>query len=128
MPQITSNSSLNPNANVNGINWVPGLEGAKGWKMYPNTMDVLMDNVNEGIFYIKTTDNVGMVSALRAFSYKEIPITDVPDPNKPASIPQNVITRDDLDAFKAEILEVIKSSTVNKKQHYNNGGNHNERT
>lgn len=129
MPQPisnVSNATLNPNAsNTGGITWVSGLNGATAWKMYPGTMDVLMDNINENIYYIKTSDNIGRTS-LRAFKYNEIQLDDVPikDPNMPQmQMPQNVVTRDDFDAFKAEILEVLKNNQNTyrpKKQNYNN--------
>jgi len=134
MPQIpiVNNSTLNPSSsNTGGINWVAALNGANAWKMYPNTMDVLMDNVNENVFYIKTSDNIGKTS-IRAFSYKEIQLDEVPikDPNMPAqAIPQNVVTREDFDEFKSEILEAIKSNThysKSKRRNYN-GGDQDER-
>ena len=55
----------------NSILWVAGAEGAHAWQMHPNTSVVLMDRENEGIFYIKTCDNIGMC-ALRVFRYTEI--------------------------------------------------------
>ena len=64
----------------NGINWVQGIEGAKAWQLPPNSNVVLMDNDNDGIFYIKVSDNVGMCT-LRTFSYTEIT-------SKPAEQPQ----------------------------------------
>lgn len=135
MPQNTvsnvSNVSLNPNAsNTGGINWVSGLNGASAWKMYPNTMDVLMDNINENIYYIKTSDNIGR-TALRAFTYNEIKLDEVPikDPNMPQqSVPQNVVTKDDFEAFKSEILAVIKNNNIKPKQKYNRRDDYDERT
>lgn len=55
----------------NGINWVQGIEGAKAWQMMPNSNDILMDSENDGIFYIKICDAVGMCT-LRTFQYKEV--------------------------------------------------------
>lgn len=59
------------NTNNNGINWVQGIEGAKAWYMTPNSNVILMDSENDGIFYIKVSDNVGMCN-LRTFRYTEI--------------------------------------------------------
>ena len=59
----------------NGINWVQGIEGAKAWQLQPNSNVVLLDSENDGRFYIKVSDNVGMCS-LRIFDYNEI--TDTP--------------------------------------------------
>ena len=68
-PHIQNNPySMQPN---NGINWVQGVEGAKAWQMPPSSNIMLLDSENENIFYIKTSDNVGMCS-LRVFKYEEI--------------------------------------------------------
>ena len=55
----------------NGITWVQGIEGAKAYQVTPNTIVQLMDSENDGIFYIKVSDNIGM-STLRTFRYTEI--------------------------------------------------------
>lgn len=132
MPQPmsnVSNTSLNPNtSNASGINWVSGLNGANAWKMYPNTMDILMDNVNENIYYIKISDNIGRTN-LRAFSYKEISLDEVPikDPNMPQqTLPANVVTREDFDAFKTEILDALRRNQNTYKPKRQNYNSHNE--
>lgn len=56
---------------TSGIIWVQGIEGAKAHQMIPNSITQLMDSENDGIFYIKVSDNVGMCS-LRTFKYEEI--------------------------------------------------------
>ena len=53
------------------IQWVQGIEGAKAFPLAPNSNVQLMDSENEGIFYIKTSDNIGMCN-LRVFKYEEI--------------------------------------------------------
>lgn len=129
---LTSNRNLNANASMTGgVIWVSGLNGAKSWKQYPNTIDILMDNVNKNIYYIKIADEIGNCKNLRAFRYDEIPLEDVPlqDANTPAM--SNFVTKDDFESFKTEMLDAIKmisNNNNNRKQHYNNGGNHNERT
>lgn len=60
----------------NGITWVQGLEGAKAYQMSPNRNILLMDSENEGTFYIKVTDNIGMAN-LRVFNYTEVTAQDV---------------------------------------------------
>ena len=55
----------------NGIQWVQGIEGAKAWQLMPNSNIMLLDSENDGRFYIKTSDNVGMCS-LRVFKFEEI--------------------------------------------------------
>ena len=56
---------------TNGITWVQGVEGAKAYQLMPNSNTILLDSENEGVFYIKTSDNVGMCN-LRIFKYEEI--------------------------------------------------------
>ena len=123
---LANNRTLNANANMTGgITWVSGLNGARSWKQYPNTIDILMDNVNKNIYYIKIADEIGNCKNLRAFEYSEIPIEDVPlqDANTPAM--NNFVTKEDFASFKNEMLEAIKSLN-NKKQHNNGGAQRNE--
>lgn len=56
---------------TNGITWVQGIEGAKAWQLSPGSNALLMDSENDGVFYIKVSDNVGMCS-LRTFKYEEV--------------------------------------------------------
>lgn len=77
----------------NGINWVQGIEGAKAWQLAPNSNVLLMDSENDGKFYIKVSDNVGMCT-LRVFNYVETT-------NEPAKSAETVdfsqfITRNEL--------------------------------
>lgn len=55
----------------NGINWVQGIEGAKAYQLMPSSNTILLDSENDGVFYIKVSDNVGMCS-LRTFTYTEV--------------------------------------------------------
>lgn len=61
----------NVNEPVNTINWVQGIEGAKACQLPPNSNTILMDSENNGIFYIKISDNIG-ICTLRKFKYEEI--------------------------------------------------------
>ena len=135
MPQtpITaiSNKALNPGvANTGNINWVSGLNGSKGWKMYPNTTDILMDNVNKDIFYIKVCDETGGIKTFKAFKYQEIPLEEVPLQDADTPGMGSFVTKDDLAAFKTEMLDAIKSMSSSNNYHKNkrpnyNGGNQN---
>lgn len=71
-PYLTqrTNPYFQPQPN-NGITWVQGIEGAKAWQLSPNSNIILMDSENDGRFYIKISDNVGMCT-LRVFKYEEI--------------------------------------------------------
>lgn len=55
----------------NQITWVQGIEGAKAYQLQPGTNTVLMDSENDGIFYIKSCDNIGMCN-LRTFKFTEV--------------------------------------------------------
>ena len=74
-PQMQTHPNMFQPQSHNGINWVQGIEGAKAFQQAPNSNDILMDSENDGIFYIKVADNVGMCK-LRTFRYEEI--TDAP--------------------------------------------------
>ena len=83
---------------TNGITWVQGIEGAKAFQMMPNSNAVLMDSENDGRFYIKVSDNVGMCN-LRTFSYEEI--TDTPTPQVDMS---QYVTKDELNVLIQNLL------------------------
>ena len=69
-------NTMQSNINVsNGIQWVQGIEGAKAFQIAPNSNIPLFDSENDGIFYIKISDNVGMCT-LRAFKFEEIKPTN----------------------------------------------------
>ena len=54
-----------------GITWVNGEEGARAFQIAPNSNVMLLDAENEGMFYIKSADNIGMCT-LRTFRYSEV--------------------------------------------------------
>ena len=89
----------------NGINWVQSVEGAKAFQLMPNSNTVLMDSENDGIFYIKVCDNIGMCS-LRKFRYQEI--IDEPQPQ-----PNQYITRNELMAILKEMKNEQTISATN---------------
>ncbi len=104
------NNYLN-NYQQNTINWVQGVEGAKAYPLQANSNVVLMDSENEGIFYIKVSDNIGM-STLRKFKYQEI-IEQTKTEN-------NYVTRDELMEILKEIKNEQTISRTNTKQYSNN--------
>lgn len=100
-----NNNFLNYPQPNNGINWVQGLEGAKAFPLTPNAMTVLLDNQNDGIFYIKICDNIGMAQ-IRKFKYQEI----IEEPQA-----QNqYVTRDELIQMLKEIRNEQTISTTDK--------------
>lgn len=97
-PQMMTNPYLQNQQTTNGINWVQGIEGAKAWQLQPNSNIVLLDSENDGKFYIKTSDNVGMCN-LRVFKYEEI--TNVPKQSTELDLSEYV--------KKSELESLIKS-------------------
>lgn len=101
-PQYTTN---------NGIVWVQGIEGAKAYQLAPNSNVVLLDSDNEGIFYIKVSDNVGMCN-LRTFNFVEV----TNQPQQPPAVSEvdmsNYVTKEELQ----EALQAIKGGNKNVKQ------------
>ena len=69
----------------NGIKWVQGIEGAKAYQLEPNSNVQLMDSENDGVFYIKVCDDIGMCS-LRIFDYKERENANVQSHNNTPSL------------------------------------------
>lgn len=57
------------NVQSNGVIWVNGLEGAKGYIVQPNSTVVLMDS-EQNCFYLKSANEVG-VPSIRIFEFKE---------------------------------------------------------
>lgn len=98
--QYTNRPMTSPN---NGIIWVQGLEGAKAYQLIPNSNCALFDSENEGIAYIKTSDEIGMCS-LRTLKYEEINPTSTPSIDI-----SNFITRDEFNAFIAEMKKGNKN-------------------
>lgn len=84
------NMALMQNRQPGSIIWVNGEEGARSYAMAPNQSSILLDAENEGRFYIKTSDNIGMCS-IRTFNYQEI--IDV-HPNQQANSVQYATKQD----------------------------------
>ena len=102
-----NNNFLNYQPQNNGINWVQGVEGAKAFQLMPNSNTVLMDSENDGIFYIKVCDNIGMCS-LRKFRYQEI----IDEPQQT----NQYVTRDELMNILKELKNEQTISGIDTEQ------------
>ena len=102
-----NNNFLNYQPQKNGINWVQGVEGAKAFQLMPNSNTVLMDSENDGIFYIKVCDNIGMCS-LRKFGYQEI----IDEPQQT----NQYVTRDELMNILKELKNEQTISGIDTEQ------------
>ena len=77
--QVNNRYSTFQSPYTSGINWVQGIEGAKAIQLKPNDLGVFLDSENEGVMYIKTSDNVGMCT-LRTFKFTEVTPTKETSP------------------------------------------------
>lgn len=101
-PQVANPYTVQQNQDH--INWVQGIEGAKAWQMQPSKNTVLMDSENDGVFYIKSCDQVGMCS-LRVFKYEEV-TQQMKQPSQPIDLSEYV--------KKSELESLIKSMVGGK--------------
>lgn len=88
--------------NYNNIVWVIGVEGARAYQIPPNSSVIMLDSENEGIMYIKTSDNIGMCN-IRIFKFEEL--TDTPKKN------DDYITRTEFE----EALKALKGGLENEQ-------------
>jgi hypothetical protein len=95
----------------NGITWVQGIEGAKAYQLTPNSNVLLMDSDNDGVFYIKVSDNVGMCN-LRTFNYVETTNTPPIQNTTPQIDMSNYVTKEELN----EAIKGLKGGKTNGKQ------------
>ena len=100
-PQMNSYYPQRQNPMSNGITWVQGIEGAKAYQISPNSIVQLMDSENDGIFYIKVSDNIGM-STLRSFRYTEI---ETPTKEEPQSDLSEYVRKDELQQLITGMLK-----------------------
>lgn len=108
---MLNSNDMYPYGFRNSIQWVMGLESAKTYPMAPNTNAILMDSENDGLFYIKTCDNIGMCN-LRTFKFEEIV-------DKPTSPPTNnstdYVTREEFEQALKEMREYGKQTLSGTK-------------
>lgn len=98
MPTNPVNTTQQPNRT--GINWVAGVEGLKEVKLQPNNAVLLLDSDNEGVFYIKSCDNIG-ICTVRTFMYEEV--------TQPTAESKEYITKNEFNQAIEELKGLIKS-------------------
>lgn len=101
--------------NNNGIIWVQGEEGAKGYLVASGNSVMLMDSENS-TFYIKSTDVSGMPLPLRVFDYTE----RTSAPKTPSVAPQapgvEYVTRQEFDVLVARMEALAAKETAKPKK------------
>ena len=106
-----SSNYFNPNLPTNNIIWVQGLEGAKAYQLSPKSMAILLDNEIDGRFYIKVTDDIGMVSSFRMFDFQEVLTTPNATNNNDLDLSQ-FVKKDELGNLMKEIMNEQLISTA----------------
>ena len=101
-----------PTATQN-VTWiqVPGLQGAKEHQVPANATHWLMDNT-EDIFYVKSTDEFGVIKSFKGYRFTEIPQQEL------SGVPESVdmsqyVSKKDFDELKEMITQL---TTTQKKQ------------
>ena len=89
----------------NGITFVNGIEGAKGYMLPPNNTVILMDSDNLK-FYIKSTDAVGMAS-IKSYRFEE-EVDKVPTREE-----EIYVRKEDINTYIDNYLHIVKGSGNN---------------
>ncbi len=100
--------------NNNGIIWVQGEEGAKGYLVAAGNSVMLMDSENS-TFYIKSTDASGMPLPLRVFDYTERTTASKMLSLAPQAPGVEYVTRQEFDALAAR-LNALTMDPANEKK------------
>jgi len=89
-----------------GINWVNGEEGARAFQIAPNSNVMLLDAENEGMFYIKSADNIGMCT-IRTFRYSEVIDTQPQPVQRTDNFMNQYATKQELQELK-DVINSLK--------------------
>lgn len=92
-----------PQAPVDNLIRVTGLDGAKAYQLPPNSSIALFD-ANNDIMYIKTTDGAGFPS-IRAFSFSPIEAAQNDHPST-----NDFVQRSEFDALAAQVRGLINDA------------------
>lgn len=103
-----------PQPASNGIIWVQGEEGAKGYLVSAGNSVLLMDSENSA-FYIKSTDASGMPLPLRVFDYTERTAAKM-GAQAPQTPGVDYVTRGEFEALQDKINTFLASSTTNTRK------------
>lgn len=95
---------MQQNNGTNTITWIMGEEAAKAYLMGPNQTVFLMDSENP-YFYIKKSDQNGMVISFQIFEYKEVMPTTNTQRFESANVGR---IEQQLEAMNTKMLELEK--------------------
>lgn len=88
--------------------YVQGEEAAKSYPVAPGQFAVLLD-IEKPVIYTKTTDQLGRPQPIKILDYVERVQTQA------VSQQSNFVTKDDFDAFKNEMRDLLRPRTNYKK-------------
>lgn len=95
--------TMQPPQPVNGLVQIDGIQGAEMYPLPPNSVSPALFFKNEAKFAVKSTDGGG-AATIRVFNFSEETLQ--------ATNSNDIITRQDLDAFKKEVMEAINGKPV----------------
>lgn len=95
MPQMSASNSTPQTV----VAYVNGIEGAKGYILYPNQMAILFDSDNKEKFYVKNADANGVPTLERFIKIKEENTIDSPIPS--------YVSKKEFDEVKAQLEKNI---------------------
>lgn len=90
----------------NNINWVQGIEAAKGYLVGAGQSVLLMDSEGSS-FYIKSTDASGMPLPLRVFDYTERDVAPQKTPAAADFDPEKFVTREEFAQWAKKLKESL---------------------
>ena len=95
--------TIQPPQPVNGLVKINGIEGAQMYQMPPNSVSPPLMWENEPYFTVKQTDGGG-AATYRTFKFQEVDLNP--------SRSDDIVTRDDFEKFKQEVMEAINGKPV----------------
>lgn len=118
-PQMAQNGAFNvpqtavpqfsSGQNINTIEYVNGIEGAKAYIMQPNSVKWLMDS-DGSYFYLKTS-NAQNQASVKMFEYKEIDVA-----TKKALVPEIDVSlfvkKEEFDALKKTVASLKRAKSL----------------
>lgn len=114
-----------------GLIWVDGEVGAKAFQIppgHPVGTPIALWDTNEKIIYLKSVNQMGMPNPLQKLRYNmEEPQAGYLQSGAVAPVVEQVhdayATKDDLEAMKKEIVDLLKANQNGSQNNVNRGGN-----
>lgn len=114
-------SQTQPGINNLVAAYVLGEQDAKAYPVAPSCMAILIDMENP-VIYTKSVDQFGRPVQFKILEYVEKPQNDQPaNVNTQTKTVDNYVTKDDLNNFKNEIKEMLRSNN-SKPNNYKKPG------